>query len=214
MRSHVTRCLKALSFAAASFNTASGMRSHVTGNRAPYQKGWSGFNTASGMRSHVTLEREQWEDCHRVFQYQTTLKFQYRKRYEITCDLLGTITPVAKISRFNTASGMRSHVTRAASTFRGRRERFQYRKRYEITCDFSDYVIPVAKYGAFQYRKRYEITCDHLEHVAFLHGFSCFNTASGMRSHVTHLRETCEDADFLFQYRKRYEITCDLELGN
>ena len=39
------------------------------------------------------------------------------------------------VCRFNTASGMRSHVTvRLYDTWEWK-ERFQYRKRYEITCD-------------------------------------------------------------------------------
>ena len=39
--------------------------------------------------------------------------------------------------------------------------------------------------------------------------FVGFNTASGMRSHVT--REFVNGAkfDYEFQYRKRYEVTCD-----
>ena len=61
-----------------SFNTASGMRSHVTAQAALESEGPWRFNTASGMRSHVTElfppSQRQW------------LGFQYRKRYEITCD--------------------------------------------------------------------------------------------------------------------------------
>ena len=38
--------------------------------------------------------------------------FQYRKRYEVTCDLRDGELPVRSIRSFNTASGMRSHVTR------------------------------------------------------------------------------------------------------
>ena len=63
--------------------------------------------------------------------------------------------------------------------------RFQYRKRYEVTCDVRiDGSNPV-NYFAFQYRKRYEVTCDVLA-LAFLTAVLLgFNTASGMRSHVT-----------------------------
>ena len=43
------------------------------------------------------------------------------------------------------------------------------------------------------------------------HSLASFNTASGMRSHVT-LNAKKDDANHvLFQYRKRYEITCDRE---
>ena len=38
-------------------------------------------------------------------------KFQYRKRYEITCDSRSRKDSSAMSRRFNTASGMRSHVT-------------------------------------------------------------------------------------------------------
>ena len=41
---------------------------------------------------------------------------------------------------------------------------------------------------------------------------SSFNTASGMRSHVTEDMLYIEAIDFKFQYRKRYEVTCDIFL--
>ena len=61
--------------------------------------------------------------------------FQYRKRYEITCDKKSVIISVFLL-------------------------KFQYRKRYEITCDelVEDGTIHMTM--EFQYRKRYEITCD------------------------------------------------------
>ena len=37
--------------------------------------------------------------------------FQYRKRYEITCDVVELLGKVLNLRGFNTASGMRSHVT-------------------------------------------------------------------------------------------------------
>ena len=37
--------------------------------------------------------------------------FQYRKRYEVTCDDSGKIAYLILNGGFNTASGMRSHVT-------------------------------------------------------------------------------------------------------
>ena len=68
-----------------------------------------------------------------------SILFQYRKRYEITCD------------------GDPVHLDRICD------HAFQYRKRYEITCDtrkFSHYAVA----DWFQYRKRYEITCDDLRY--------------------------------------------------
>ena len=47
-----------------------------------------------------------------------TMKFQYRKRYEVTCDEEADETEAIP-SGFNTASGMRSHVT-GAQARRGR----------------------------------------------------------------------------------------------
>ena len=60
-----------------------------------------------------------------------------------------------QLKSFNTASGMRSHVTLVSDSNTNGTMRFQYRKRYEITCDSSDgkegYI-----FWEFQYRKRYE----------------------------------------------------------
>ena len=61
----------------------------------------------------------------------------------------------------------------------------------------------------FQYRKRYEVTCDVLEHLRTFIVGRCFNTASGMRSHVTPKQYPGAAAWIKFQYRKRYEVTCD-----
>ena len=58
------------------------------------------------MRSHVTKESKKIIDRDE--------RFQYRKRYEITCD---------------------DHDQNAVNR---EREWFQYRKRYEITCDHAD----------------------------------------------------------------------------
>ena len=62
------------------------------------------FNTASGMRSHVTglVSSAKVKD---------DVLFQYRKRYEITCDQTLVVVSTVFGSSFNTASGMRSHVT-------------------------------------------------------------------------------------------------------
>ena len=62
--------------------------------------------------------------------------FQYRKRYEVTCD-------------------------RAPPSDKGGRRQFQYRKRYEVTCDSYASGVNGAVVG-FQYRKRYEVTCDEV----------------------------------------------------
>ena len=62
---------------------------------------------------------------------------------------------------------------------------FQYRKRYEITCDLHGADLSGANLSEFQYRKRYEITCDRITGSAVSSSCASFNTASGMRSHVT-----------------------------
>ena len=63
------------------------------------------------------------------------------------------------LQSFNTASGMRSHVTPFGQPLQSCRRPFQYRKRYEITCDLA-VMIQQSIERKFQYRKRYEITCD------------------------------------------------------
>ena len=55
------------------------------------------------MRSHVTRVK--------IAEGAWTVEFQYRKRYEITCDLFAAAFLMVVVPRFNTASGMRSHVT-------------------------------------------------------------------------------------------------------
>ena len=104
MRSHVTWKLHSYRNAAGSFNTASGMRSHVTriGNDGQDRRR-IGFNTASGMRSHVTHTPDK-REIQILTSFNTASgmrshvtsrearsspmarEFQYRKRYEITCD--------------------------------------------------------------------------------------------------------------------------------
>ena len=78
------------------------MRSHVTLNDRELRLAMLGFNTASGMRSHVTTPPSR--------NSTSSAMFQYRKRYEVTCDEGSTTTDTP--------------------TFE-----FQYRKRYEVTCD-------------------------------------------------------------------------------
>ena len=89
--------------------------------------GLIGFNTASGMRSHVT----------RKFNDKRSLgkAFQYRKRYEVTCDYSTIYGDGRFLWGFNTVSGMRSHVTKKNFAEIEIRNTFQYRKRYEVTCD-------------------------------------------------------------------------------
>ena len=69
----------------------------------PISRYTSSFNTASGMRSHATFFNKL-----RELNVET---FQYRKRYEVTCDL--------------------KYSWRLLQLFCS----FQYRKRYEVTCD-------------------------------------------------------------------------------
>ena len=65
-------------------------------------------------------------------------RFQYRKRYEVTCDIETADCSNRWSWSSNTASGMRSHVT--ANLIRDIEliVEFQYRKRYEVTCDFDE----------------------------------------------------------------------------
>ena len=86
---------------------------------------------------------------------------------------------------FNTASGMRSHVTWPERDYTLQLKVFQYRKRYEVTCDTLAYHIAHVESYGFQYRKRYEVTCD-------------FDPGRAWRINLDR-----------FQYRKRYEVTCD-----
>ena len=109
------------------------------------------FNTASGMRSHATTGTLH------IAAYVSL--FQYRKRYEVTCDSPAT----------------------AIGVFIGG---FQYRKRYEVTCDYQ-WDRKGVFYYAFQYRKRYEVTCDCKLKLLTSSIWVSFNTASGMRSHAT-----------------------------
>ena len=85
--------------------------------------------------------------------------FQYRKRYEVTCDI-------------EELAGKELELL------------FQYRKRYEVTCDYIACNIPLSSYW-FQYRKRYEVTCDNDRYDWHADESRGSNTASGMRSHVT-----------------------------
>ena len=65
------------------------------------------------MRSHVTFNLATPRD--------KGISFQYRKRYEVTCDMCLTSLVCKRIARFNTASGMRSHVTLCLGGRRNRR---------------------------------------------------------------------------------------------
>ena len=64
------------------------------------------------MRSHVTSFWSLWVT--------RTESFQYRKRYEVTCD--------AAVELFCFGNGFE----------------FQYRKRYEVTCDFEKSNVGVS----------------------------------------------------------------------
>ena len=86
------------------------------------------------MRSHATRDSGEL-DVHRV------TKFQYRKRYEVTCDLRFVKLLETNKLCFNTASGMRSHATGYQRFIADKPEEFQYRKRYEVTCDLLSLVL-------------------------------------------------------------------------
>ena len=110
--------------------------------------------------------------------------FQYRKRYEVTCDM----------SKYN--EGLSKY-------------KFQYRKRYEVTCDRLRSQTRSICRPPFQYRKRYEVTCDFDVAERVVRSLFSFNTASGMRSHATERLSFLKENGCQFQYRKRYEVTCD-----
>ena len=69
---------------------------------------------------------------------------------------------------------------------------FQYRKRYEVTCDIMIICRDHLEFVLFQYRKRYEVTCDQEVYFLLFYQELRFNTASGMRSHVTLVSHPCQ----------------------
>ena len=159
--------------------------------------------------------------------------FQYRKRYEITCDAMVEDALAKGHIEVSIPQAVWDHMWPLDGYGYGANfEAFQYRKRYEITCDVTTSLVR-STYVRFQYRKRYEITCDcfvrdrsrlrfhvSIPQAVWDHMWRCdsiliitnirsFNTASGMRSHVTTLGHSMPMTFSVFQYRKRYEITCD-----
>ena len=135
-----------------------------------------------------------------------------RKRYEVTCDSSPSHSVGARRRSFNTASGMRSHVTSSGAEPTPSPSGFQYRKRYEITCDERDNTENFSGYS-FQYRKRYEVTCDATETDVAMMELMGFQ-------YRKRYEITCDSAfphtyksGAKFQYRKRYEITCDRKLS-
>ena len=94
-----------------------------------------------------------------VLDFLVCIPFQYRKRYEITCDSKKTWLGKVNMWSFNTASGMRSHVTADRVELRGRAFGFNTASgmRSHVTKQWS----------CIRANRR------------------SFNTASGMRSHVT-----------------------------
>ena len=95
------------------------------------------------------------------------LKFQYRKRYEITCDDSADLVKKAITACFNTASGMRSHVTKRLRRLRGKSTSFNTASgmRSHVT---SNVIFDKASVIGFQYRKRYEVTCDSIREFTVL----------------------------------------------
>ena len=156
------------------------------------------------MRSHVTIWSRSYDPARE--------EFQYRKRYEVTCDDTNIsansalvqyvsipqavwghmwhwkdVIKMAEQKSFNTASGMRSHVTKLKGD-------------EEMSKD--KVSIPQAVWGHMWRRRRMSASSR----------ISSFNTASGMRSHVTRRDGLYGYQTFVFQYRKRYEVTCDINL--
>ena len=114
--------------------------------------------------------------------------FQYRKRYEVTCDVVNSFMFTKKGTCFNTASGMRSHVTNLLTISKMRCTRFNTASGMRSHVTDSIELYTNAQDG--------------------------FNTASGMRSHVTMSRFATTRRGLSFQYRKRYEVTCDSQGGH
>ena len=112
--------------------------------------------------------------------------FQYRKRYEVTCDLRLLETIRYCLRSFNTASGMRSHVTIAVLPFSSTTS-----SSFNTASGMRSHVTSLAILGS-------------------INSFRGFNTASGMRSHVTWQNSCPQQQSAQFQYRKRYEVTCDV----
>ena len=111
--------------------------------------------------------------------------FQYRKRYEVTCD-----------RKFPTSYSW-CMIT------------FQYRKRYEVTCDYTVNGLATEIAELFQYRKRYEVTCDQ-EVAGEVVADSSVSIPQAVRGHMRLLYLIIERPPTItFQYRKRYEVTCD-----
>ena len=141
------------------------------------------------MTSSLTFQyRKRYEitcDYVRSNRVHSVLSFQYRKRYEITCDRIDERNGVIWNFRFNTASGMRSHVTCKTRKDTLLFSKFQYRKRYEITCDFQEMKRINDEISSFNTASgmRSHVTCLPMHHHEM--GIR-FNTASGMRSHVTY----------------------------
>ena len=118
--------------------------------------------------------------------YIFAMEFQYRKRYEVTCDFRFDVNVEVPPTGFNTASGMRSHVTG--------------RIKVQIPSITGEVSIPQAVWGHMW------LICNGT--ISWFE-FSGFNTASGMRSHVTDIPSPQPEDSRSFQYRKRYEVTCD-----
>ena len=155
------------------------MRSHVTGQPLAQAAGIITFQYRK--RYEITCDRISKE------QLRKSELFQYRKRYEITCDSNEPDCAQVEAKGFNTASGMRSHVTMAPLRHRVLAKEFQYRKRYEITCDrccsWCGRLLCLRFNTASGMRSH---VTDETEITAEV-GKGSFNTASGMRSHVTRL---------------------------
>ena len=115
--------------------------------------------------------------------------FQYRKRYEVTCDMSELAIRVAETTFQYRKRYEVTCDTRSSTGLSLWLTWFQYRKRYEVTCDAKATHHFDGKVIGFQYRKRYEVTCDLNMKIFINKGSIRFNTASGMRSHVTTTRK-------------------------
>ena len=113
-------------------------------------------------------------------------KFQYRKRYEVTCDpgLISRITPTEY--SFNTASGMRSHATGVSRSYcRNDTNSFNTASgmRSHATRQTELDKMMLGGFNTASGMRSHATTRQIVQSACRCRRF---NTASGMRSHATY----------------------------
>ena len=76
-------------------------------------------------------------------------------------------------------------MTRESRALQALGEKFQYRKRYEVTCDNSEETVVFVPLGRFNTASGMRSHVTHVLMCIIKGNILSFNTASGMRSHVT-----------------------------